>query len=55
MPLLPTTDEKTKMLKELYVQENTDTTMPDYPFIDFSLNLGDYLAPRVDLPVNLQD
>jgi len=57
MPLLPTTDEKTKMLKELYVQENTDTTMPDYPFIDFSLNLGDYLAPRVDLAsgVNLQD
>lgn len=48
-PLLPATDEKTKMLKELYVQENVSTTTPDYPFIDFSLNLGDYLSPKVNL------
>ena len=48
-PLLPATDEKTKMLKELYVQENVSTTTPDYPFIDFSLNQGDYLAPKVNL------
>ena len=44
-PLLPPTTEKIKHLKELYLQENLETTTPDYGFIDFSLNQGDYLRP----------
>jgi hypothetical protein len=46
--LLPVTDEKIKMLKQLYAQENRDLETPNYPFIDFSLNQGDYLEPALN-------
>jgi hypothetical protein len=45
--LLPSTPEKVKMLKDMYVKENVSTTKPEYPVIDFSLNNGDYLAPKL--------
>lgn len=45
VPLREPTEEDIEKLKNLYVLENTNTERPNYDFIDFSLNKGDYMSP----------
>lgn len=35
------------LMRKLYYQENTSTQRPEYPFLGFSMNQGDYLKPVV--------
>lgn len=48
----PTVDDIAR-LKELYRVENATTERPDYGFISFSLNDGDYLSPTLSLRLKL--
>jgi hypothetical protein len=50
VPLRQATDEDTSNLKKLYMEENLNPVKPEYGFIDFTLNLGDLLAPVAVLP-----
>jgi hypothetical protein len=45
VPLRKATEEDAKLLKGLYAKENKSTDLIEYPFIDFSLNDGDYSEP----------
>lgn len=45
VPLREPTEEDIIKLKNLYILENTNTVRPNYDFIDFSLNKGDYINP----------
>ncbi len=47
IPLVPATVESTNRLRNLYYLENTKTERVDYGLIDFSLNRGDYLPPKL--------
>lgn len=52
-PLNKPTQDEVKHLKELYRVENQTIIKPDYGFINFSLNDGDYLKPKIiDVTVN---
>ncbi len=45
-PLQPPTPEGIARLKELYRMENATTEKPEYGYVNFSLNDGDYLKPN---------
>jgi hypothetical protein len=47
VPLVEPTAKDVKNLKDLYFAENVTTDKITYGFLNFSLNKGDYLAPKV--------